>query len=71
MHESYWRKMGNKCDITFNGDDSLSYFINVKSLHWFMESQLEETIKRMHNVVVNPIVDDHYIVIGTGSRQLV
>ncbi|WMV08291.1 hypothetical protein MTR67_001676 [Solanum verrucosum] len=63
--------MGNKCDIPFNGDDSLSYFANVKSLRWFMESQPEEKISRMHNVVVNAIVDDHYIVIGTGSSQLV
>ncbi|KAK4737089.1 hypothetical protein R3W88_000786 [Solanum pinnatisectum] len=59
MYESYWRKMGNKCDITFNGDDSLSYFANGKSLCW------------KHNVVVNTIVDDHYIVIGTGSSHLV
>ncbi|WMV08344.1 hypothetical protein MTR67_001729 [Solanum verrucosum] len=71
MYESYWRKMGKKCDITFNGDDSLSYFANGKSLCWFLESKQEEKIKRMHNVVVNAIVQDHYIVIGTGSSQLV
>ncbi|KAG5568260.1 hypothetical protein H5410_064723, partial [Solanum commersonii] len=63
--------MGNECDITFNGDDSLSYFANAKSLRWFMESKPEEKIKRMHNVVVNTIVDDRYIVIGNGSSQLV
>jgi len=71
MYESYWRKMGNKCDITFNGDDSLSYFANGKSLCWFLESKLEEQIKKLHNVVGNAIVDDHYIVVGTGSSQLV
>ncbi|KAK4715913.1 hypothetical protein R3W88_014251 [Solanum pinnatisectum] len=70
MYESYWRKMGNKCDITFNGDDSLSYFANGKSLCWFLESKLEEQIKRLHNVVGNAIVDDYYIVVGTGSSQL-
>ncbi|KAH0720249.1 hypothetical protein KY284_005279 [Solanum tuberosum] len=70
MYESYWRKMGNKCDITFNGDESLSYFANGKSLCWFLESKLEEQIKRLHNVVGNVIVDDHYIVVGTGSSQL-
>ncbi|KAK4715914.1 hypothetical protein R3W88_014252 [Solanum pinnatisectum] len=58
MHESYWRKMGNKCDITFNGDDSLSYFAN------------EEQIKRLHNVVGNAIADDHYTIVGTRSSQL-
>ncbi|XP_049403727.1 L-tryptophan--pyruvate aminotransferase 1-like [Solanum stenotomum] len=70
MYESYWRKMGNKCDITFNGDDSLSYFASGKSLCWFLESKLEEQIKRLHNVVENAIVDDYYIVVGTGSSQL-
>uniref|UniRef100_M1BMT0 Alliin lyase n=1 Tax=Solanum tuberosum TaxID=4113 RepID=M1BMT0_SOLTU len=71
MYEPYWRKMGHKCDIPFSGDDSLSYFANGKSLCWFLESKLEEQIKRMHNVVGNAIVDDHYIVVGTGSSQLV
>ncbi|KAG5630675.1 hypothetical protein H5410_002392 [Solanum commersonii] len=71
MYESYWRKMGKNCDITFNGDDSLSYFANGKILCWFLESKLEEQIKRLHNVVGNAIVDDHYIVVGTGSSQLV
>ncbi|KAK4724193.1 hypothetical protein R3W88_026972 [Solanum pinnatisectum] len=71
MYESYWSKMGNMCDITFNGDNSLSYFANDKSLCWFLESKLEEQIKRLHNVVGNAIVDDHYIVVGTGSSQLI
>ncbi|XP_004239606.2 L-tryptophan--pyruvate aminotransferase 1 [Solanum lycopersicum] len=70
MYEPYWRKIGNKCGITFNGDDSLSYFANGKSLCWFMESKLEEQIKRLHNIVGNAIVDDYYIVVGTGSSQL-
>ncbi|KAH0724983.1 hypothetical protein KY284_000848 [Solanum tuberosum] len=63
--------MGNNCDITFSGDDSLSSFANGKSLCWFLESKLEEQIRRLHNVVGNAIVDDHYIVVGTGSSQLV
>ncbi|KAK6789131.1 hypothetical protein RDI58_012930 [Solanum bulbocastanum] len=62
--------MGNKCDITFNGDDSLSFFANGKSLCWFLESKLEEQIKRQHNVVGHAIVDDHYTIVGTGSSQL-
>ncbi|CAN4124018.1 unnamed protein product [Withania somnifera] len=70
MYESYWRKMGNKCDITFTGYESLSYFANGKSLCWFLESKLEEEIKRLHNVVGNAVADDHYIVVGTGSSQL-
>ncbi|KAH0720235.1 hypothetical protein KY284_005265 [Solanum tuberosum] len=42
--------MGNKCDITFNDDNSLSYFANGKSFCWFLESKLEEQNKRLHNV---------------------
>ncbi|MCD7458965.1 hypothetical protein HAX54_039716 [Datura stramonium] len=70
MYESYWRKMGNRCDITFNGYESLSYFANGKSLCWFLESKLEDEIKRLHSVVGNAIVDDRYVVVGTGSSQL-
>ncbi|XP_049392261.1 L-tryptophan--pyruvate aminotransferase 1-like [Solanum stenotomum] len=71
MYKSYWQKMCNKCNITFNGDDSLSYFATGKSLCWFLESKLKEQLKRLHNVVGNAIVDDHYIVVGTRSSQLV
>ncbi|KAM3379533.1 L-tryptophan-pyruvate aminotransferase 1 [Capsicum galapagoense] len=71
MYESYWRKMGNKCDITLSGYQSLSYFANVKNLCWFLEPKLEEEIKRLHNLVGNAIVDDHFIVVGTGSSQLI
>ncbi|KAM3358652.1 hypothetical protein P3S68_021585 [Capsicum galapagoense] len=71
MYESYWRKMGNMCDITFDGYESLSYFANGKSLCWFLESKLEEEIRRLHNVVGNAIVDDYYVVIGNGSSQLI
>ncbi|XP_016546694.2 L-tryptophan--pyruvate aminotransferase 1 [Capsicum annuum] len=71
MYESYWRKIGNMCDITFNGYESLSYFANGKSLCWFLESKLEEEIRRLHNVVGNAIVDDYYVVIGNGSSQLI
>ncbi|MCD7460614.1 hypothetical protein HAX54_043954 [Datura stramonium] len=70
MYESYWRKMGNRCDITFSGYDSLSYFANGKSLCWFLESKLEDEIKRLHNVIGNAVKDDHNIVVGTGSSQL-
>ncbi|WMV50659.1 hypothetical protein MTR67_044044 [Solanum verrucosum] len=70
MYESYWRKMGNNCGITFNGDDSLSYFANGKSLCWFLESKLEELVKKLHNVVRHAIVDDHYIVLAMDQASL-
>ncbi|KAK6777781.1 hypothetical protein RDI58_024499 [Solanum bulbocastanum] len=41
VYESYWSKMGNKCDIAFNGDNSLSYFANGKSLCWFLDQLMQ------------------------------
>ncbi|XP_031101174.1 L-tryptophan--pyruvate aminotransferase 1-like [Ipomoea triloba] len=73
MYESYWRKMGKSCAITFAGDERLSYFSHVKKVCWFMEPKLEEEIRRLHNVVGNATVDNHddYIVVGNGSSQLI
>ncbi|XP_009613396.1 tryptophan aminotransferase-related protein 2-like [Nicotiana tomentosiformis] len=71
MYESYWQKMGNMCDITFSGYQSLSYFANAKYLCWFLEPKREEEIKKLHNVFGNAVMDDHYVVVGTGSSQLI
>ncbi|MCD7462435.1 hypothetical protein HAX54_048539 [Datura stramonium] len=71
MYEPYWRKIGNRCDITLSGYQSLSYFANTKNLCWFLEPKLEEEIKRLHNVIGNVVMDDHYIVVGNGSSQLI
>ncbi|MCD7460615.1 hypothetical protein HAX54_043955, partial [Datura stramonium] len=60
--------MPNRCDITFNGYESLSYLANGKSLCLFLESKLEDEIKRLHNVIGNAVADDHCIVVGTGSN---
>lgn len=72
MYESYWRKMGKSCAITFAGDERLSYFSDVSKVCWFLEPKLEEEIRRLHTVVGNAAVDDHhYIVVGNGSSQLI
>ncbi|XP_019163915.1 PREDICTED: L-tryptophan--pyruvate aminotransferase 1-like [Ipomoea nil] len=73
MYESYWRKMGKSCAITFAGDEHLSYFSDVNKVCWFMEPKLEEEIRRLHTVVGNAAVDNHddYIVVGNGSSQLI
>ncbi|CAL5418894.1 unnamed protein product [Camellia sinensis] len=70
MLETYWRKMGDKCTVVISGYQSLSYFANTKNICWFLEPQLEEEIKRLHRVVGNAAVDDYYMVVGTGSTQL-
>ncbi|KAL3501151.1 hypothetical protein ACH5RR_035600 [Cinchona calisaya] len=69
--ETYWRKVGERSAITITGDQSLSYFSNLKSLCWFLEPKLEEEIRRLHEVVGNAKVDDHYIIVGAGSSQLI
>lgn len=63
--------MGDKCTVVIPGYESLSYFANTKNLCWFLEPKLEESIKRMHQVVGNAVVEDRQIVVGTGSSQLV
>lgn len=71
MYESYWKNVGSKCTVTIPAYQSLSYFANAKNLCWFLEPKLEEEIKMLHNVVGNAVVQDHYIVVGTGSSQLI
>ncbi|KZV58444.1 L-tryptophan--pyruvate aminotransferase 1-like [Dorcoceras hygrometricum] len=71
MYESYWKNVGSKYTVTIPAYQSLSYFSNAKNLCWFLEPKLEEEIKKLHKVVGNAIVQDHYIVVGTGSSQLI
>ena len=70
-YETYWSKVGERSTITFTGDQSLSYFANAKNLCWFLEPKLEEEIRRLHHVVGNAKVDDHFIIVGNGSSQLI
>ncbi|CAI9092982.1 OLC1v1028370C2 [Oldenlandia corymbosa var. corymbosa] len=71
VFEPYWRKAGERCSITFKGDQCLSYLTNPKALCWFMEPKLEEEIKKVHRIVGNAKVDDHHLVVGNGSSQLI
>ncbi|XP_059636021.1 L-tryptophan--pyruvate aminotransferase 1-like [Cornus florida] len=70
MFEAYWQRMGDKCTVVIPGSQSLSYFSNMKNLCWFLEPELEESIKRVHHVVGNAVTKDHHVVVGTGSTQL-
>lgn len=71
MFESYWRELGDKCEFVIPGSQSLSYFANKNNLCWFLEPELEEEIKRLHRVVGNAAVEDHHVVVGTGTTQLI
>ncbi|XP_047320737.1 L-tryptophan--pyruvate aminotransferase 1-like [Impatiens glandulifera] len=71
VYEEYWQRMGDKCTVVISGSQSLSYFAKSKSICWFLESALEDSIRQLHRTVGNASADDHYIVVGTGSTQLI
>lgn len=63
--------MGEKCTVMIPGHQSLSYFADVTNMCWFLEPKLEVSIKKLHRVVGNAVVDNRYVVVGTGSSQLI
>ncbi|XP_019196312.1 PREDICTED: L-tryptophan--pyruvate aminotransferase 1-like [Ipomoea nil] len=74
MFEAYWKKMSERSAVTLAGSQSLSYNSDTKNLSWYLEPKLEQEIRRLHAIVSNVAVeeDDHYyIVVGTGSSQLI
>lgn len=68
--EPYWRKMGDKCTVVIKGCELMSYLSDCRKVCWFLETELEEAIKRLHRVAGNAVVDGRHIVVGTGSTQL-
>ncbi|CAN1838711.1 L-tryptophan--pyruvate aminotransferase 1 [Linum perenne] len=70
VFEPYWRKNGDKCTITISGHDSLSYFSDPNSVCWFMESELQNAVRRVHRVVGNAETEGYHVVVGTGSTML-
>lgn len=74
MYEAYWRAMGDRCSLTISGSDAMSYLSNPKGTCWFLLPELEKSIRRIHGLVGNAAAeaeDGCYIVVGTGSTQLV
>nr|UTI76435.1 Ann.TAA1 [Brassica napus] len=69
-YEEYWRKIGDRCTVTIRGCDLMSYFSDVNNMCWFLEPELAEAIKELHDAVGNAATEDRYIVVGTGSTQL-
>uniref|UniRef100_A0A7N0U0Z5 Alliinase C-terminal domain-containing protein n=2 Tax=Kalanchoe fedtschenkoi TaxID=63787 RepID=A0A7N0U0Z5_KALFE len=70
MYETYWAKMEDKGSIMIPGGQKLSYFSSADDLCWFMEPELSDAIRRLHSVVGNAVAEDKFIVVGTGSTQL-
>lgn len=71
MYEKFWRKMGDKTTITIPGWQSMSYFSDVTNICWFLEPEFAKEVVRLHNVVGNAVTEGRYIVVGTGSSQLI
>ncbi|KAK7842225.1 l-tryptophan--pyruvate aminotransferase 1 [Quercus suber] len=70
MFEPFWKKMSDKYNVTIGGGDLMSYFSGGNNVCWFLEPELGAAIRRLHGVVGNAVTDDRYIVVGTGSSQL-
>ncbi|CAL0330848.1 unnamed protein product [Lupinus luteus] len=70
LFEPYWKKMGDKCRVVIEGNDFMSYGFDPKSVCSFIHPELKDAIKRIHCLVGNAVIDDKYIVVGTGSTQL-
>lgn len=71
MYEKFWKKMGKKATIVIPGWRYMSYLSGGQSLCWFLEPDLCQQILRLHRVVGNAITEGRYIVVGTGSSQLI
>ncbi|XP_073048636.1 tryptophan aminotransferase-related protein 2-like [Primulina eburnea] len=70
MYERYWQKMGDKTAVLIPGWRFISYFSDVKNLCWFLEPEFANAIIRLHELVGNAVTENRYIVVGTGSTQL-
>ncbi|KAK1269357.1 Tryptophan aminotransferase-related protein 2 [Acorus gramineus] len=71
MFESFWRTVGERSTIVIPGWKTMSYFSDVRSVCWFLETEFADEVRRLHRLVGNAKVDDgRSIVVGTGSTQL-
>ncbi|KAF4366167.1 hypothetical protein F8388_014885 [Cannabis sativa] len=70
VYEAYWKRLEEKCTVVIKGSELMSYISDVEKPCWFMEQDLENAIKKLHRLTGNAVVDDRYVVVGTGSTQL-
>ncbi|GLT50527.1 hypothetical protein SLA2020_240100 [Shorea laevis] len=71
MYETYWRGMGDRTTIVIPGWQTMSYFSDTRNLCWFLEPKFAQQVVRLHKVVGNAVTENHHIVVGTGSSQLI
>ncbi|EAY75616.1 hypothetical protein OsI_03520 [Oryza sativa Indica Group] len=66
--EPYWKRHAAASAVVFSGWHRLSYITtdgHLKSV------ELDRQIRRLHRAVGNAVVDDKYLVFGTGSTHLI
>ncbi|KAL6493508.1 Tryptophan aminotransferase-related protein 2 [Orobanche gracilis] len=71
MYERYWQQMDDRTTVVIPGWKFISYFSDKKNLCWFLEPDFADAVIRLHKLVGNAVTDDRYIVVGTGSTQLI
>lgn len=69
MFEEFWFRHGANSVTIILGYQRMSYFAQSKHV-WFMENELEDQIRALHQVVGNAVTEGRHIVVGTGSTQL-
>lgn len=71
MFESFWKETGDQADILIPAWQAMSYFSDVTNLCWFLEPEFAREVRRLHNLVGNAVANDSFIIVGTGSTQLI
>lgn len=69
MYENYWREHGDSCTTTILGWQRMSYYANSKQF-FFVQTELDQVIRSLHDVIGNAVTEGRHIVIGVGSTQL-
>lgn len=66
--EPYWRRHAAASAVVFSGWHRLSYITTGGRFH---SVELDRHIRLLHRAVGNAVVDDKYLVFGTGSTHLI
>jgi hypothetical protein len=69
MFEKYWLHNADSCKTETLGWQRMSYYADSKQF-FFVQTELDVAIRKLHLIVGNAVTDGRHIVIGTGSTQL-
>lgn len=69
VFEDYWIRKGEDGSTKFSGWQGMSYYADSKQF-FFVQIELDNAIRLVHEVVGNAVTEGRHLVIGTGSTQL-